>query len=371
MNDAEAPPPGRLSILPLRDIAASLDRLLPPATVCAPACLAHTNLPDFDWEFGRHLMKNLYVPRVCRLDEVRLWRLPPGAFVAVPNGEELLAVHDQSVAAEQIHPGWDTARLHEAIAGCANEGYIDRSTVLIGRYGLRTWGHWLGELLPKIVCVEACHPGRCGYALPIDIVRDPHLATALESLTFHGIGRDRLVLLEPGCRYRFRELLAVSPVWSDRMIHPGAVEAMRRTAPALPPAGRVALLRRESTTRRVANLDQLHPVLAANGFRIVEIGAMSFRAQVAIFQGATAIVSVLGSGLSGLIYAPPKVKIAALCPIGWADDFFFAMMRNRAAALADIRGPSTDDDSRGAAVSSFTVDPAALERGLRALGLCG
>ena len=111
-------------------------------------------------------------------------------------------------------------------------------------------------------------------------------------------------------------------------------------------------------------------MLAANGFRTVEIGAMPFRAQVAIFQGATAIVSVLGSGLSGLIYAPPKVDRRSLSD-GWADDFFFAMMRNRTAALADIRGPSTNDDARGAAVSSFTVDPAALEGGLRALGLCG
>ncbi|HSU07368.1 MAG TPA: glycosyltransferase family 61 protein [Acetobacteraceae bacterium] len=350
-------------------IASPVLQLLEPTTIDVPACLVHTNLPEFDWPFSRHLLEKVYQPRICSLSAVQLWRFPASTSVVVPTGEDLIPISDGLIPTEQINPGWDKTRLDDAVAGCASEIHIARSVVMIGRYGLRTWGHWLGELLPKMVCLDAVSPGQYSFALPIDVLRDPHLRNALESLQFYGIGTDRLVPLETGRRYRFQELLAVSSVWSDRMIHPGAVEAMRRVVPARPYGDRIAILRRESETRRVANLDALQPLLRVAGYRIVDIGNLSFRAQVSIFQQAAAIVSVLGSGLTGLMYTPPGVKIATLCPIGWADDFFFALMQNRSARLAEIRGPSANDDPRGVAVSSFSISPAALERGLRALGL--
>ena len=220
-----------------------------------------------------------------------------------------------------------------------------------------------------MVCLDAISPGQYSFALPLDALRDPQLRTVLKSLQFYEIGADRLIPLETGRRYRFQELLAVSSVWDDRKIHPGAVAAMRQVVPARPYGGRIAILRRESATRRIANLDALQPVLNAAGFRIVDIGQLTFRAQVSIFQQAGAVISVIGSGLTGLMYAPPGIRIATLCPIGWADDFFYALMQNRSARFADIRGMSMNDDPRGIAASSFTVTPAALERGLQALGL--
>jgi capsular polysaccharide biosynthesis protein len=360
----------RTSPCPLEQISELVAQLLPPTTINVSSCLVHTNIPEFDWADGQHLLQNVYVPKTCRLAAVELRCFPSSVWLASATGEDLLPVVEDNVVAEQINPGWDQAKLHAAIAACAPEPvFVDRDVVVIGRFGLRTWGHWLAELLPKVACVEAASPGPYSYAVPADLVRDRHLSTALESLHFHGIGQDRLVLLDVGRRYRFRTLLAVSSVWSDRMIHPGAVAALRRAIPVTPASDRVALMRRESSTRRVANLQELEPVLAASGFRIVNIGQLSFRGQVAVFQRASAVISVLGSGLTGLIYAPPGVRVATLAPIGWTDDFFFAIMQNRSARMAELRGPSLNDDPRGVGVSSFTIAPGALEAGLRALGL--
>ena len=38
--------------------------------------------------------------------------------------------------------------------------------MIVARYGFGTWGHWIGELLPKIVTVEAAFPGRFSFAIP-------------------------------------------------------------------------------------------------------------------------------------------------------------------------------------------------------------
>ncbi len=361
--------PARLTLSPLERITLPGQRLLRPTTIDVPACLVHTNMTEFDWDFGRHLLATLYTPRSCRLAPVQLRRFRSSTWVAVPTGEDLIPVCDGWIPTEQVNPGWDASRLREAVAGCGPEVEVDRAVVVLGRYGLRTWGHWLGELLPKVACLERFSPGQFSYGLPADILHDAHLRTARKSLRFHGVNDDRVVTLEVGRRYRFRELFAVSSVWSDRMMHPGAVETMRQAIPAQPRGDRVALLRRELATRRVANLDELRPLLEAADIRIVEIAELPFSAQVTIFQRADVVISVLGSGLTGLIYSPPGVKVVTLSPIGWADDFFFALMQNRSARLAEIRGPSTNDDPRGVGVSSFTVPPAALRRGLRALGL--
>jgi len=344
--------------------------LLPPAEIEVPGCLAYTNIPEFGWDFGNHLLRVLYRRRICRLAAVELRRFPPEARVAVPNGEEFLPVCGGHVAAQQIHPAWPDEQLQSAIATCETTDFIDESVVLLGRFGMRTWGHWLGELLPKIMCVEALHPGRYKYLLPDILTSDPILRSQRESLEFYGLRQDRLLLVPPGRSYKFHELAAVTSVWSESMIHPAAVELMRQDEKeAGKPPGRIALLRRESSTRNLANVEEVEWFLHSHGWPIIDIGEQSFAEQVATFRGASAIVSVLGSGLAGLIYAPRGVKVLTLAPAGWADGFFFAMMQNRNAELAEIRGPKLVGDPRPVATSRFRVRLEDIEHGLRGLDL--
>jgi capsular polysaccharide biosynthesis protein len=102
---------------------------------------------------------------------------------------------------------------------------------------------------------------------------------------------------------------------------------------------------------------------------MVEIGSLPFADQVATFAAAETVVSVLGSGLSGLLYAPSGVNVLTLAPSRWLDLFFFALMQNRDAHLADIRGPQDPADPRDAAVARFVVERQEIRLGLRALGL--
>lgn len=347
--------------------------LLPPTEIEVPGCLAYTNIPDFGWDFGNFLLRTLYLPRICRLPAVELRRFLPEACLVVPNGEEMLPICDERVASEQIHPSWPDEQLQRAIADCESADFIDESAIIIGRFGMRTWGHWLGELVPKILCVEAMQPGRYRYLFPAPLVSDPLLRPQRESLEFYGMGQDRLLLLQPGRSYRFRELAAVTSVWSDHMVHPAAVELMRKYAgihgEGIGRTDRIALLRRESSTRNLVNVEEIEWFLRSRGWRIVDISEQSFAEQVATFKSASAVLSVLGSGLAGLMYAPRGVKVLTLAPVGWADGFFFAMMQNRNAALAEIRGTKLLGDPRPVATSRFHVKLEDIERGFRGLGL--
>jgi hypothetical protein len=363
----------RFDPLPIDRMTTAAACLLPSTEIEVPGCLAYTNIPDFGWDFGYYLLRTLYQSRVCRLAEVDIRRFPLDARLAIPNGEEMLPICGEHVASEQVHPSWSDEQLQQAISGCETTDFIDESAVIIGRFGMRTWGHWLGELVTKIMCVEALQPGRHKYLFPAPLMSDPLLRPQRESLEFYGVGPDRLLLLEPGRSYRFRELATVSSVWSDHMVHPAAIEAMRKQAgiksEGIDRTDRIALLRRESKTRNLANVEEIEWFLRSHGWSIIDIAEASFAEQVATFAGASAVLSVLGSGLAGLMYSPHGVKVLTLTPVGWADGFFFAMMQNRNAALAEIRGLKSPYDPRPVATSRFHVKIADIERGLRGLGL--
>jgi capsular polysaccharide biosynthesis protein len=323
--------------------------------------------------FGTHHVDVIYVEKKRWVPAVSLCRLPANARLAVPNGEEFVAMAGTMLVADQFRRDWNEKSLGDALAACTREGTIDEPAVLIGRYGIRTWGHWLGELLPKIVAVESRWPGRFRFILPDRFAYDPVHKTAMESLIYYGIGDDRLILVPPQMMYARSNLYVVTSTWSaERMFHPEIAALMRERGPRdrNPAPGwlKVALLRRSTRTRNVKNIADVEDLLVARGFTIVDIEQLNFRQQVDLFKNANTVVCVLGSGLSGLIYAPHGVGVLTLAPGEWGDLFFYSMIQERDAVFADIRGRTIATDREGAATSGFIVPTEALLAGLDAIG---
>lgn len=306
--------------------------------------------------------------------DVRLCRLPAGTMLAVPSGDEFLPVTGRQVIADQVRENWPYEELTAAIGSCTEQQAITQPCVLIARYGIRTWGHWLGELLPKAVAVEARWPGRFSYVLPDRFAYDPVHDTAMQSLAYYGIHPDRLILVAPKTRYACSELHLVTSTWSkERVFHPAIAALMREHGPrdVEPSPGwlKVALLRRATKTRTIANLGEVQDILVRRGFTLVDIERLTFRQQVDLYRNADAVACVLGSGLTGLMYAPHGVKVLTLAPGEWGDLFFYSMMQERDAVFTDVRGWTVATDSRGAAISAFSVPVEALLTGLTAIGL--
>jgi tetratricopeptide (TPR) repeat protein len=362
----------RFHLVPPRDLAQTLDCIIPATRSMTPKCLVYTNFMQLNPEFGAHHLARLYIDRERHLPEVSIYKLDPMVILAVPNGEEFIPFCGDKVVVDQVRPGWNDHDLQNARDACVRQDRIEGPALLIARYGIRTWGHWLGELLPKLVAVEAFRPNHFRYVLPNRFISDPQHATALESLSHYGIGLDRIILVSERTSYAASDLHVVTPAWSpDHMINPTVAELMRtQIAGCENPEGgpeRVALLRRGARTRRLANLSEVELLLERRGWTILDIEAMNFPQQVDLFRNAKSIVSVLGSGLTGLIYSPLGVKILTLAPSHWGDLFFFAMMQERNAIMADIRGSSLATEPGMVATASFTVDLTELEIGLAAL----
>jgi len=209
-------------------MAVETSEIVPSLEFTAPACVQYTNFTDLNPIFGAHHIDHLYVEKRRWVPAVSLCRLAPGARLAVPNGEEFIAIAGSVVVAEQIRRDWSEAALNDAVASCTRHGSINEPAVLIGRYGIRTWGHWLGELLPKVVAVESKWPGRFRYVLPDRFEYDPVHTTAVQSLQYYGIGKDRLLLVPPGTIFKCSDLHVVTSAWSaDRMVHPRITELLR------------------------------------------------------------------------------------------------------------------------------------------------
>ena len=343
--------PDRLSLL---RFAPRVEELAPSRLVDLPTVCVHTNAGEVDdGGVTRARLQGLYHARQVQLDPIGLVALSPGTTVI--GNHSYLVLTDNVLIEDQIWPGMHDSPevLGKLLAAPLGLVQIDDPVLLIARWGaVSVWGHWLGELLPKVVMAEQAHPGRFRYAIPIDIVRrtaERSFSTAvLESLAAYGIGEDRILALDHRFNHRFAQLFAMTPVWSHVAMHPAALGAMRSRVQGVPAsrAGkRLGLLRRDVRTRNVFNADETIEVLEQAGFGLVEMGHVSFVEQVAAFREAEAVFGVLGSGLPGLIYSPDGVRAMRVAPANWRDVFFHALLQARSGLYSDVLGtPLWDGD---------------------------
>lgn len=348
------------TIMQLRDVASLVERLADAAEVDLPAACVFSNAsPDLLPALDR-----AYAARSAHPNAIDFVRLP----AATLRGDNFHMTVGGARVEEQIVPHQrDAAERGPALP---KQEQIGDSAVLIARYGVGTWGHWIGELLPKAVMVERRYPGRFRYLMPARIVaqRDPVAVRVTEAFAAYGIEVDRFVPLAPDTEYRCTDLMAITPTWSDRVPHPAATTALR----ALPERDyhryRVALLRSDDR-RAITNMDAVHNLLAGAGFYAVEIGTLAFAEQVAVLRSAETIFSTLGSTLSGLIYAPAGVRVVVAVPESFLDGFFYTMVQERRGTYAEVRGPLFSHDAQHVRDNAFRVPLGDLRRAFAATGL--
>jgi capsular polysaccharide biosynthesis protein len=346
--------------------------IYPAVTMSMPHVQVYTNA---DREMA-DVVSAAYAARIGRPEAVRIMALPEGALVH-GQAQFLLSVGDLLVE-EQIPPSWraDSGGSLPPRRGLPEPHDVDGDVMLIARFGCRTWGHWLGELLPKVAVCEWHFPNRYFYALPheaIDVERSGVIAKRIrESLAAYGVPMGRVLPLT-GKLYRFSRLFAMTGVWTDRMMHPQVMATLQETA-RLPNAvsasiqPRVALLRGDNDRRQMANADAVKACLRRRDYAVLDIADLSFTDQIRVFSQAKRIFSILGSSLSGLIYANEGVDVIAAAPARFADRFFYALMQAKGARYAEVRGPVAGEPLPMYRDSAFEVPIGDLEAAFAALG---
>ncbi len=342
-----------------------------------PSALVYSNFDRFD-QAAKSFHKRVHAARTPALSAVDLVWWPNGALVF---GQEGFPARVGDAWIDEQFPPWfrnDPARADALLAARPPCEDIDRECLLLARFGEGTWGHWLGELLPRAVLAEAAYPGRFSYAVPAwtTVPDTPGLsASVLQSLQAYGIGEARLVRLESDRNYRFRTLACVTSVRSDSAMHPGALDAMRsdvRIDPALlgdDRPDRIASLRTGMGRRCVVNAGPVARELARRGFLRVEFETLSFARQVSVLRSSKSLFCVLGSGVTGVIYSPDHVNVIAPAPENWRNTFFYPLIQARAGKFADLRGPIHERDPVLMRDSSFRIRLGDLSEALAAVGL--
>jgi hypothetical protein len=349
---------------PLASLAVEHVRLAEAAEVRLPACAVYDNIDEFDPAFATHMRDDIYVERTARLASIDLVRLPSAL---VQPGIDYIVTVDGHLVEEQYPPYFGPAE-QEPLKLERPVVEVPEETVIVARYGVWTWGHWLGELLPKLAMAEAAFPGRFHFAVP-HTWGVPAWRALRESIAAYGVSPNRVLLLDPRSAYALKRAWAVTPIWSDHVMHPQAADTMRRrlAGRSAEPTRKLALLRQHGAARQMVNWVRIADLLAAAGYEAVDIASLDFAGQVRCFREATHLFSTLGSGLSGLIYSPRGVRVTSVAPHIFGDRFFYALVADRHGRYADVRGPVVTPDPAIPHRGSFSIEPSRLLAALEAL----
>ena len=212
----------------IRDVALKSEIVFPRHLLSIPNCLVCTNIGSVNPLFGTYLRDNVYQERTCLVDSVDICSLPPRTTI-FGGGMFVMAI-DGTVVQEQLHPRYqnDDVSVSAVIEERRGSLPVDGEHVLLARFGVGTWGHWVGELLPKAVIAETYYPNRFKYVVPAAVLKNPAAIwrRIQESLAAYGIAIDRLLGLVNHDNYEFLQLFALTPIRSNYTFHPAALDLL-------------------------------------------------------------------------------------------------------------------------------------------------
>jgi hypothetical protein len=351
--------------------AASIE-ILPAGTVSLINPLVYTNAGSIDRDFCRRL----FWQNAARDEPQPPVILGRYAQAHVTGAGPFMLISDHGLVREHI-PG-NLAADHvtqiaaNLCAAFANAVDIREECVFACHAGLWVWGHWLVDILPRILLAERIWPGRFRYAMPRDLIAPPtpgfYSQQVKASLAAYKIPLQRLLLLDPSTVYRFHALHDVAGMRdNDTACHPGLLSLLR-DVPDLPPQRRrrgiTAVLRGVTEKRALINRDEIVRVLNDHGAGQLDPGAAPFLTQILAFRDSEIIVGDMGSNLTAALYGGPGHGIAGLAPNRWDDGFLPRLLQSTDLFVADLRGAtaalSQDDIMR----MPYRLDPKALAEGL-------
>jgi hypothetical protein len=305
-------------------------------------------------------------------DQAAVWLGQYGPETFLSGDSPFPLVSGGEVVDEQAPPDeYDQAKIRaEVLRQGAEALFVDRPCLLACSMGEWTWGHWLLDMLPKIVLAESVAPKRFTFAVP-GAITEPELnpryvGSVMDSLAAYDIDAGRLLRIQPGKLYRFNNLFDIIDIQCNGM-HPEVVAVMQRmvNVPASPRRKLTAVMRGSGTHRQIVNAGQIDELLTRAEAVRIDPSRASFADQVRAFRESDTIVGDLGSNIAAVIYARPETGIVTLGPSGWNDYFFIPTFQRAEMYHADVRGVSVPRDSGSIALAPYLVDPEHFDEGLR------
>ena len=288
---------------------------------------------------------------------VRLYSLPQASFFGSPG---LFAVDGAIVAESAAHwrpqaPGaaGELVEAHETRMGrrltTQSPARVDGPCLLAASLYSRNYYHWTFELLAGAALLA----GR-GMLAGLKVLVDRRTAMVEAALGALGVASEDIMVLPTDRAVTVERLVFASCFLSETpRTHPAVAEALAAVKSALAPDPSAAPTRRvfasrgASSLRRLANRQALEAAFAAEGFEVIDPGALSFEQQVRLFDAADVVVGEHGANLTNLVYCRPGALVLELLhptEMGWGALCFLTLAETRALLHRSVIGDALEGD---------------------------
>ena len=227
--------------------------------------------------------------------------------------------------------------------------------------------HWICDVLPRLEALAAVDPGEMARTLVVPAMADfPYVLPSLEPFS---IGSAYIMKWRE--RAACEELLVIPPVAPTGNYRPLLMRALRerfRGHFAVPSSTRCIYISREGATRRrIANEEEILPVLERHGFERVMVERLSFAEQVKLLGSACMLVGNHGAGLTNMLWMSSGSRVLELRRFGDRENNCYFSL----ASALDLPYYYMQCDASNAREATHSadlrVDPEALEGALASL----
>ncbi|MGV7030779.1 glycosyltransferase family 61 protein [Methylobacterium symbioticum] len=260
----------------------------------------------------------------------------------------------------------------------------------VGNQGSFNYGHWLLEDLPRLKAVEVLRRLHPGKTVTLVLPRQDWFNNRMRERTsrFFAGGPLAIVFLDPETTYHFPRLHYATPVKHLGIAKsPDAMaeidRRLARPASGLRPALAGARLRAALRGRRalrlfidrnplrervLLNRTDIHALVRARGFEILDAERLGVPDQAALFAHAEAVVGIKGAGLVNTVFCPPGTPVVHLAPETFQDPYYRDIAAARGQPYHALYGRAAESAQRDH-LRDFTIDPADLAGLLDRIGL--
>lgn len=238
-----------------------------------------------------------------------------------------------------------------------------QTVALLRKPGDSNYGHWLVEILPRVLELRATFPDAdLKFGVPSGPIN--MRTTRNYTLGFLGVTPDQIIPLA-GHATLVEDLVLVTSnsIHNHTHHHEGvnAVAELGRRAAATGRGPKRLFVRRVSRKRLLLNENELAAIAEDWGFTVISPEKLSAKQQIEAFADAQIIVGATGAAMTNAMWAAPGCHVACLTPNTGSDHFFFDLSTIRGQRHATIFGQSVGEGVH----ADFHVKPTDFLRWLR------
>jgi len=225
------------------------------------------------------------------------------------------------------------------------------------------YSHWFSDELPRLFSVLPHLPPTTRF-----IVSDPFQEYKSQSLVALGIDKDRVMPVKGYYETHCERLWFATPLgsceWASTspqifgQIREALLQAYEATSGPTPE--RIYISRNLVTHKRLANEDQLLPLIEKYGFAVVRPEQLLLAQQVRTFSKARVVLSAHGAGMTNVMFSPSPTIVLELQDARFAPRLWYWKLTSMLGhEYSTMTGPVIR--SKYYSDMDFTINPASLE----------